>query len=103
MLPVDWETGGWGTPAADLANWGTGRITPNPSLDRYCHRVGARLSRDEVHAIASVGVVFRAVAAMEWAAAWLPTEWATKRLKHLVGLTETIDEVLRASRMGIAP
>ena len=74
VLPVDWETGGWGTPAADLASWGTGRLTPDPSLDRYCHRVGTRLSRDEVHAIAVSGSSSERLAAMEWAAAWLPTE-----------------------------
>jgi aminoglycoside phosphotransferase (APT) family kinase protein len=103
VLPVDWETGGWGTPAADLASWGRGRLTADPSLDRYCSRVEGRFSRDQVHAIANVGVVFRALAAMEWAGAWLRTEWASKRLEHLPALAETIAQVLHSPRMGMAP
>jgi phosphotransferase family enzyme len=58
--PIDWETAGWGVPAADLTRidvavyWSAAR--------EWCEG----LSLDTVYRLAQVGQVFRTIAAIDW-------------------------------------
>jgi hypothetical protein len=87
VLVLDWETAGWGPPAADLAGveWGRSRDrlsdsvsaseseTPwyGPvSLDVYAAEIGAlwpHLGRADVERLSVVGAVFRIIDATCWA------------------------------------
>ena len=88
VLVLDWETAGWGPPAADLAGvqWGRSRDRlPDPSasasecetpwygpvsLDVYLAEIGARwrhLRRADVEQLSVVGAIFRIIDATCWA------------------------------------
>ena len=75
ILAIDWELAGWGAPAADLAPW-RHRYEPQVDLREYCHIMRQRWPRfDEPCArrLMWVGLIFRRLAA---------TEWATLSLHH---------------------
>jgi hypothetical protein len=89
VLPIDWETSGWGTPAADIA-----LLTRTPSgpafLDRYRGTVlDNGVPRKALTRAATVGRIFRLLAAMDWASydqlQWGSIRKPTKRL-HSYGL-----------------
>jgi hypothetical protein len=68
LLPIDWETAGWGVPAADLA---PKREQPQVDLDTYCRIVRERWSGFDTRLalrLMWVGLIFRQLAAIEWAA-----------------------------------
>jgi hypothetical protein len=69
LFPIDWETAGWGVPAADLT-----RIDL-PSYVSVLHASwwpGVRL--DDVERVAAAGEIFRSLAAMFWVAPQLAYE-----------------------------
>jgi thiamine kinase-like enzyme len=69
LFPIDWETAGWGVPAADLT-----RIDL-PSYVSVLHGdwwPGVRL--DDVERVAAAGQIFRTLAAMSWVAPQLEYE-----------------------------
>lgn len=84
FLIVDWEMAGWGVPAVDLGGWAVPRrdmaaSTANgpsePFLAVYRSVVGQiwpNLSAADVTQIATVGALFRVLAAIEWATVDLP-------------------------------
>jgi hypothetical protein len=88
VLALDWETAGWGPPAADLADvpWGRsrGRVCSAPagaaedsvpwygpvSLDVYASAVARRwpaIRRGDVERLSQVGAAFRIIDATCWA------------------------------------
>lgn len=70
LLPIDWETAGWGVPAADLAPQ-RHRYVPQVDLDAYRHVVRERwpdVDMALVRRLMWVGLIFRRLAAIEWAA-----------------------------------
>jgi hypothetical protein len=85
LVALDWETAGWGPPAADIPFWPTRYQRPrDPTtdqrpprwngtvpLDVYARHAGGQWSgarMRELESLARVGTVFRAVAAVHWAA-----------------------------------
>jgi hypothetical protein len=88
VLALDWETAGWGPPAADLADvpWGRTRrsVSSTPpdapedcvpwygpvSLDAYASAVAGRwpgIGRGEVEHLSRAGAAFRIIDATCWA------------------------------------
>lgn len=78
--PIDWETAGWGVPAADLtridvaAYWSVAR------------QWQAGLSLDTVSRLAHVGQVFRMIAAIDWECTSLRFETRNKIVRSLASL-----------------
>jgi hypothetical protein len=80
FFALDWETGGWAVPAADLAGMSHGDHDTEgdearPTLiDAYLSIVRSfwQCTRSEVALLAHVGVMFRMAAAIDWASRSLP-------------------------------
>jgi len=74
ILVIDWELAGWGAPAADLAprRHRTGnRYTPQVDLRVYCPIMRERwpdFDARRARQLMWVGLIFRRLAAIEWAA-----------------------------------
>jgi thiamine kinase-like enzyme len=66
LLIFDWEFGGWGVPAADLAQF-VGRCA-SPDLDAYCSVLKRDRARDlsEIRRLAGYGSLLRVVDAISW-------------------------------------
>lgn len=70
LLPIDWETAGWGVPAADLAPQ-RHRYLPQVDLEVYCRVVRKSWPGFDMtlaRRLMWVGLIFRRLAAIEWAA-----------------------------------
>ena len=78
--PIDWETAGWGVPAADLtridvaAYWSVAR--------EWCRG----LSLDTVYGLSHLGQVFRTIAAIDWECAGLRFEQRREIVRSLASL-----------------
>jgi hypothetical protein len=76
ILLFDWETAGWGVPAADLA-----RLAEQPddaTTHAYVTSVGAtwpQMDPARVQLLARIGHVFRLLASVRWAAQGLDHAW----------------------------
>lgn len=69
LFPIDWETAGWGVPAADLA--ATRGVTPVEQVDlaayaSMAHDYWPRVDANVLHELVTVGAVFRRLAAISW-------------------------------------
>ena len=68
LLIMDWESAGWGVPAADLTQFAGNALTPDIaaywSMAKDCWR-----GRDinDLHRLAALGTVFRWINAVQWA------------------------------------
>ena len=74
FLPFDWETAGWGVPAADLS-----RLTRwvSPDLTAYWSVVEpawGHLAAGDIQQLARFGSLFRLLAALDWAITSLAVE-----------------------------
>jgi len=75
-VPIDWELGGWGIPAADLGTLLWSAPPAGQALLRYRDaRFGPGGDDADVPHFAAVGLVFRLVAAIEWMADRLRSPW----------------------------
>jgi hypothetical protein len=89
LLPFDWETAGWGVPAADLiwldhtAYWSTVR--------------NAWLTLDvrAVQGLADIGKLFRCLAAIGWEAPSLAYEWVEGPMRNLRIHASRLADVIR--------
>jgi ATP-binding cassette, subfamily B, bacterial len=80
MVPFDWETAGWGVPAADLI------ALDDVALQVYRSAVIAHwpaASFVELRRLREVGRLFRLVASVSWATKELPYEWVNRPMKKL--------------------
>lgn len=70
LVAIDWETAGWGTPAVDLAPM-RHRFAPQLDIEAYCRIVRRRWRKfdlPQAYRLMWLGLIFRRLAAMEWAA-----------------------------------
>jgi aminoglycoside phosphotransferase (APT) family kinase protein len=90
--PIDWETAGWGVPAADLtridvaAYWACAR------------KWRAGLDLDTVQRLADVGQVFRSLAAIDWETASLRFESRRMVSRSLASLAVLLRRLSDAAR-----
>jgi hypothetical protein len=95
LLPIDWETAGWGVPAADLAPARGPVARPAVDLASYAEAVEWRwpyMDEASCRALAAVGALFRRLAAIDWAAQGLGLAWPQKPIAQLrVYLSELED------------
>src|SRR5262249_12724962 len=80
LLPFDWETAGWGVPAADLG------CSANPDIATYQSVVRDRwpgLAVQALERLVHLGKVFRNLAAIDWVTEWLPDDPTGKAMTEL--------------------
>src|SRR3990172_6727851 len=75
---MDWETAGWGVPAADLAP--CSGVPPAPQMDMTLYGSMVRecwpsLDTQAIQRLATVGRLFRRLAAIHWASVSLAYEY----------------------------
>jgi aminoglycoside phosphotransferase (APT) family kinase protein len=109
LVVMDWETAGWGSPAADLANWSRpSRSSPNGwrgtvALDAYATAVAdawPRVTPDDLEHQARIGTLFRLVAAIRWASEALRagnTFGSVEKLATMDGALAAVDDLWRGS------
>lgn len=102
LIALDWETSGWGIPAADLCRF-VG-APAKPDLVRY-HEIlsdrGVGITMAEVEALAALGGVFRMIAAMYWASLGLTHPWVDKCMIWMRAYHDDMGAALRATEWGL--
>jgi hypothetical protein len=85
LFAVDWETAGWGSPAPDLGALRHTCGLDGVDLDVYFSTVRGewKCSRSDIALLAAAGLLFRMVAAIDWASYSLPYPLARKPIRHL--------------------
>jgi hypothetical protein len=81
FLVMDWESAGWGVPAADLAQFASNSLTPD--LDAYWSAAQVcwpQLAIDDFYRLVNVGSVFRWINAVAWVN-WGFDDSASRRAK----------------------
>jgi hypothetical protein len=90
LLPLDWETAGWGLPIVDLVTADVARLTADPTAvlatpEMNVYRYAAKefwplLDAEEILMLANLGRIFRLIACLGWACEGLTEEGADKVL-----------------------
>ena len=78
VFPIDWETAGWGPPAADMGEC--------PDLATYgaeALKYGVSWSAETIRGWAAVGKILRHIAALEWASASLIGGWPPRGVRRM--------------------
>jgi len=86
LFPIDWETAGWGVPAADLAP--SRELLPAHQLDMTAYWFIVRecwpsLDFQAIQRLANVGRIFRRLAYISWESTSLAYEWLEKPMKAM--------------------
>jgi aminoglycoside phosphotransferase (APT) family kinase protein len=101
LFPFDWETAGWGLPAADLA---PSRGLPSQiDLPAYWSAVRGHwpgLGQEGVERLARAGIVFRRLAAVAWECARVASPWPQKAVASLRIYHAEIAQTLRELGLG---
>ena len=95
--PIDWETAGWGVPAADLTRIDVATYWSVAREWREC------VSLDTVQRLANVGQVFRTLAAIDWESASLRFETRRMISQPLASLAVLLSRLTDAVRMTGVP
>jgi aminoglycoside phosphotransferase (APT) family kinase protein len=84
LLPLDWETAGWGLPTTDLAAADLARLADNsaassesPEIRVYrsiASQFWPQLGGHDTRVLANLGIMFRLIDAVKWACAGLAEE-----------------------------
>jgi aminoglycoside phosphotransferase (APT) family kinase protein len=87
VVALDWEKGGWGAPALDLAYGEESKsFAANPCLEAYGRALEARGRRVDPEAIrrsAAIGTALRCVSAIVWTAAELSAAWVHRPMAYM--------------------
>jgi hypothetical protein len=86
LLPIDWETAGWGVPAADLARSRHLHAEPEADLAVYAEAVGGvweHVDETAARRLSEVGLVFRRLMAIAWASESLQYPWPVTPLARI--------------------
>lgn len=89
LIPIDWETAGWGLPLVDLADAPHPRVRNQVDLGAYHATVQARwphLTRAHLERLRSCGYLWRRMAAVQWETAYLKFDHPRWLLKPLMTL-----------------
>lgn len=97
LVAMDWETAGWGAPAADVASI-RGADGERGALELYASLARERWPRLDVRAVlrmVEVGKLFRRLAAIDWCGVMLPHRWekgVAVMTVHRAALARMIEE-----------
>jgi hypothetical protein len=86
LFALDWETAGWGVPAADLAPSRGLPATDQVNVAAYLSVVRECWPGVDIQAVKQlvhVGRIFRRLAAINWASVSLPYEWLEKPITSM--------------------
>ena len=100
LYPIDWETAGWGVPAADLAPARGPGLRPVIDLASYALVVHDRwplLDETSCRRLAVVGTIFRRLIAIDWAAQGLGFAWPEKPIAQLDAYRPELEEAIAAT------
>jgi hypothetical protein len=99
VFPLDWETAGWGAPAADLGP-SRGSAT-NVQLDLAAYAAVTRdwwpgLDAETLEEAVRIGAVFRRLAAISWESEALATPWPQKAVASMAVYRDDLRQLVRA-------
>ena len=98
LYPIDWETAGWGVPAADLAP-ARGRGLSSPVdltvYGRIVRRRWTQLDDPTIRDLVFVGTLFRRLIAIHWSMQGLVVPWLDKPIAQLEFYRSELEEALR--------
>jgi aminoglycoside phosphotransferase (APT) family kinase protein len=106
LVALDWETAGWGPPAADLGHWprpprpGSGDWDSAVPLDAYAQQIdswGRGVKLHDVERLARVGTVFRLLASIRWTCDKLMAGDRERSICNLGWYAELLAKTLSAS------
>jgi len=84
LLVMDWETVGWGVPAADLAQFAGRSLSPDVSVYwSVIHPYWPHLDLRDLQQLASIGKIFRAISAISWASMSLKPHWVDNFVRDM--------------------
>jgi hypothetical protein len=67
LLVMDWESAGWGVPAADLAQFAGNALTPDiAAYSSHAQQYWPRLNQSDFRRLGELGRVFRWINAVAW-------------------------------------
>jgi aminoglycoside phosphotransferase (APT) family kinase protein len=92
FLAFDWETAGWGPPAADLARLADPRWSGQ--LRTYAKVLGGGVSVGTLRPAVQAGLIFRSIAAIRWASPKLAYEWPERSARRIGGYDEQLKDAL---------
>jgi Phosphotransferase enzyme family len=78
VFPIDWETAGWGPPAADM-----GECADLVTYREEALKYGVSWSAGTIRGWAAVGKILRHIAAFEWASASLIGGWPPRGVRRM--------------------
>jgi len=100
LFPIDWEMSGWGVPAADLAPSRSRYAGQHLDLTTYWSVVRESWPSVDMSAIQQlvrVGIVFRKLAAMNWASIGLESESSRPAENEMRYFTVELAEIMEDS------
>jgi hypothetical protein len=99
LFPVDWETAGWGIPAADLAPSDHRYLGQHVDLTTYWDIVREcwpSLTISAIQQLVCMGLVFRRLAAISWASMGLKYESTEGAIESMRVYQAELSEIMQA-------
>jgi hypothetical protein len=90
VLVLDWETVGWGVPAADIA-----RHIDLHTYGSFAKQFGLEGPASDLKHLARCGSIFRILAAIDWDSRWLSSEWIERPMRHMRSYNNYLAEFTR--------
>lgn len=95
---IDWNEGGWGTAALDVAKFLGYAVAPD--IDSYISVVTktySEINHENTYRLAYVGEIFRCLASIKWEVEKLEYPWIEKSMSTLLIYRGWMDEILEAA------
>jgi len=101
VLPFDWEMAGWGVPTADLSQAppSSTHFCANPDITEYwaiVRNFWPDLEIQILRRLARFGTLCRLLAAIEWAAQSLASEWVRRPMGYMSVYQSRLADTVRA-------
>lgn len=99
LVALDWETAGWGVPAADVASirGAPGETAALGEYESAARGRWPRLTMESLGRMVTIGKLFRRIAAISWCSVSLHGRWERSILAMRVHVTE-LDALLAEAR-----
>jgi hypothetical protein len=95
LLPLDWETAGYGVPAADVGKC--------PDTDAYwmlVRETWPHIKREDMQRFAVIGEIFHFIAAVNWVSWSLEFDWADQKIKTIKIYRSHLDALIHSAGLG---